>query len=63
MAHNTLANKIKAPKSQIITRKNPIPSYSPNKEGNTPRALTFQIPFQVLWSNYFAFVVKVIEVP
>ena len=26
-------------------------------------ALTFQIPFQVLWSNYFAFVVKVIEVP
>jgi len=44
-AHNTSANKIKAPKSQIITRKNPIPSYSPNKEGNAPRSLDFPNTF------------------
>ena len=39
--HNALVNKIKTPKSQIITHKNLIPSYNPNEEGNTSRGLNF----------------------
>jgi len=47
MTHNTPVNKIETPKSQIITYMNLTPSYSPNEEGNTSGALTFQIPFQL----------------
>ena len=38
--HNALVHKIKLLKSQVITRKDAIPSNIPNKTGNTPRSLS-----------------------